>query len=161
MAVLPVEYSELVNKLNLPSDINLENLFSAHALQIRLYLKRYVETDFFEAAYLESDDEDFSDSFELGYCYLMLSMCLEFMNLKTLGQGIIKTIGMDTQSTSLLTGKEITDFKVKLELKALDLIFDYLNSYGINHMRELEIKVSGNRFMKRARVSIISGDTDE
>jgi hypothetical protein len=37
--------------------------------------------------------------------------------LKTLGEGIVKTVGLDQSATELLTGSEIDAIKAKLELR--------------------------------------------
>jgi hypothetical protein len=50
----------------------------------------------------------------------------EFISLKTLGEGIVKTVGLDQSATELLTGSEIDAFKAKLELRALTRLGDYL-----------------------------------
>lgn len=47
-------------------------------------------------------------SFRFGFCFLTLHSTCEFLNLKTLGEGIIKTVGLDQSATELLTGSEIT-----------------------------------------------------
>lgn len=46
-------------------------------------------------------------SFRFGFCFLMLHSTAEFLNLKTLGEGIVKTVGLDQSATELLTGSEI------------------------------------------------------
>jgi hypothetical protein len=60
----------------------------------------------------------------------MLHSTCEFLNLKTLGEGIVKTVGLDQSATELLTGAEIDAFKSKLELRALTVLSAYLNDAG-------------------------------
>ncbi|MCK9336009.1 MAG: hypothetical protein M0Q99_11945 [Candidatus Cloacimonetes bacterium] len=68
----------------------------------------------------------------------MLQSTCEFLNLKTLGEGIVKTIGLDQSATELLTGSEIDAFKAKLELRALTLLRNYLNQSGMDRLTELK-----------------------
>jgi hypothetical protein len=64
----------------------------------------------------------------------MLHSTCEFLNLKTLGEGIVKTVGLDQSATELLTGSEIDSFKANLELRALTGLRDYLNQQGQNRL---------------------------
>ena len=68
----------------------------------------------------------------------MLYSTAEFLNLKTLGEGIVKTVGLDQSATELLTGSEIDAFKANLELRALTLLQDYLNAQGRERLLELK-----------------------
>jgi hypothetical protein len=68
----------------------------------------------------------------------MLQSTCEFLNLKTLGEGIVKTVGFDQSATEPLTGSEIDAFKAKLELRALTGLRDYLNLQGQNRLDELK-----------------------
>ena len=69
---------------------------------------------------------------------LMLHSTCEFLNLKTLGEGIVKTVGLDQSATELLTGSEIDAFKANLELRALTGLRDYLNPNGMQRLDELK-----------------------
>ena len=62
----------------------------------------------------------------------------EFLNLKTLGEGIVKSIGLDSSTTELLTGAEIEAFKAELEIRALTLLKGFLNEEGLARMYELK-----------------------
>jgi len=84
------------------------------------------------------DDDPFLISFRFGFCFLMLQSTCEFLNLKTLGEGIVKTVGLDQAATELLTGSEIDAFKAKLELRALTLLRNYLNQSGMERLVELK-----------------------
>ncbi len=68
----------------------------------------------------------------------MLQSTCEFLNLKTLGEGIVKTVGLDQSATELLTGSEIDAFKAKLELRALIILHAYLNPAGMDRLSELK-----------------------
>ncbi len=68
----------------------------------------------------------------------MLHSTAEFLNLKTLGEGIVKTVGLDQSATELLTGSEIDAFKANLELRALNILQAYLNPTGLDRLYELK-----------------------
>jgi hypothetical protein len=68
----------------------------------------------------------------------MLHSTCEFLNLKTLGEGIVKTVGLDQSATELLTGSEIDAFKANLELRALTVLSSYLNPAGLDRLNELK-----------------------
>jgi len=68
----------------------------------------------------------------------MLYSTAEFLNLKTLGEGIVKTVGLDQSATELLTGSEIDAFKANLELRALTVLSSYLNQTGLDRLNELK-----------------------
>ena len=68
----------------------------------------------------------------------MLHSTTEFLNLKTLGEGIVKTVGLDQSATELLTGSEIDAFKANLERRALTLLRNYLNQCGMERLVELK-----------------------
>jgi len=67
----------------------------------------------------------------------MLQSTCEFLNLKTLGEAIVKTVGLDQSASELLTGSEIDAFKANLELRALIGLRDYLNLQDHNRLDEL------------------------
>jgi len=71
----------------------------------------------------------------------MLHSTAEFLNLKTLGEGIVKTVGLDQSATELLTGSEIDSFKANLELRALTGLRDYLNQQGQNRLGRTQAPV--------------------
>jgi len=71
----------------------------------------------------------------------MLHSTCEFLNLKTLGEEIVKTVGLDQSATELLTGSEIDSFKANLELRALTGLRDYLNQQGQNRLGRAQASV--------------------
>ena len=85
-----------------------------------------------------SGEDPFLVSFRFGFCFLMLHSTVEFLNLKTLGEGIVKTVGLDQSATELLTGSEIDAFKDTLELRALTILQAYLNHIGLDRLNELK-----------------------
>ena len=84
------------------------------------------------------EEEPFLISFRFGFSFLMLHSTAEFLNLKTLGEGIVKTVGLDQSATELLTGSEIDAFKANLELRSLTILKSYLNPAGLDRLNELK-----------------------
>lgn len=140
MKAIPVEVKDVITILNLPSDLVENPIFSEHEV---LVLKRLaelcMEDDYNDAA---GDDLEAGDAvyvaFRYSYAFLLLESVAEFLNLKTLGEGIVKSIGLDSAATELLTGAEIEDFKRKLEIRALTLLKGFLNEDGMARMYELK-----------------------
>jgi hypothetical protein len=80
----------------------------------------------------------------------MLHSTAEFLNLKTLGEGIVKTVGLDQSATELLTGGEIDALKANLELRALTILREYLSPIGMQRLEELN-----PRLPRSIRVGVI------
>ena len=119
-----------------------------------LFLKRVSDEEIWQQLLDDTTDTDATSSFTFSYCYLILASTLEFLNLKTIGEGIIKTTGIDTQQTALLTGSEIQSFKKNLTIKALENIEEYLNADGFERLRELKLGTSRLR-TNRTKATVI------
>lgn len=144
MKAIPVEVKDVITILNLPGDLAENPIFSEHEA---LVLKRLAELcleDDYNTAYADAGDEELEAgdplyvAFRYGYAFLLLESVAEFLNLKTLGEGIVKSIGLDSAATELLTGAEIEDFKKKLEIRALGLLKGYLSEEGMARLYELK-----------------------
>lgn len=140
MKAIPVEVKDVITILNLPADMAENPIFSEHeALVLKRLAEICLEDDYNDAA---GDDLEAGDAvyvaFRYGYAFLLLESVAEFLNLKTLGEGIVKSIGLDSSATELLTGAEIEDFKSKLEMRALGLLKGYLNEDGLGRLYELK-----------------------
>lgn len=140
MKAIPVEVKDVITILNLPGDMAENPIFSEHeALVLKRLAEICLEDDYNDAA---GDDLKAGDAvyvaFRYGYAFLLLESVAEFLNLKTLGEGIVKSIGLDSSATELLTGAEIEDFKSKLETRALSLLKAYLNEDGLARLYELK-----------------------
>ena len=140
MKAIPVEIKDVITILNLPNDMGANPIFGEHEALVMSYLERYT----LEGAYRKAQDaaldpaDKWYKAFRYGYAFLMLYSTAEFLNLKTVGEGIVKTVGLDQSATELLTGDEIEAFKGKLEMRALDMLRDYLNQAGIERYLELK-----------------------
>lgn len=143
MKAIPVEVKDVITILNLPNDMGANPIFDEHHPLVMDYLERYT----LEAAFRQAKDDELDPvdkrwaAFRYAYAFLMLYSTAEFLNLKTVGEGIVKTVGLDQSATELLTGEEIEAFKSKLELRALDLLRDYLSPAGIERYLELKPRI--------------------
>ncbi len=127
-------------------------IFKEHKAIVMETIRTIVLPEYYNRAIQDDmpEEEPFLISFRFGFCFLMLHSTCEFLNLKTLGEGIVKTVGLDQSATELLTGSEIDAFKAKLELRALTLLRDYLNQGGLERLTELK-----PRLPKVLRVGVI------
>jgi hypothetical protein len=137
---IPVETSDVLAVLNLPKEMADNVIFKEHRGLVLETIRSLVLDNYYQDAIRNDypDDDPFLVSFRFGYCFLMLQSTCEFLNLKTLGEGIVKTVGLDQSATELLTGSEIDAFKAKLELRALTLLRNYLNQSGMERLTELK-----------------------
>ena len=140
MIPIPVEAIELLAVLNLPKEMADNVIFKEHRGLVLETIRSLVLDNFYQDATRVDypEDDPFLISFRFGYCFLMLQSTCEFLNLKTLGEGIVKTVGLDQSATELLTGSEIDAFKANLELRALSILQAYLNPAGLDRLNELK-----------------------
>lgn len=140
MIPIPVETIDLLAVLNLPKEMADNVIFKEHRGLVLETIRSYVLDNYYQDATRNDyqEDDPFLISFRFGYSFLMLQSTCEFLNLKTLGEGIVKTVGLDQSATELLTGSEIDAFKAKLELRALTLLRNYLNQSGMERLVELK-----------------------
>lgn len=140
MIPIPVETIDLLAVLNLPKEMADNVIFKEHKGLVIETIRSLVLDNFYQDAIRNDypEDDPFLISFRFGFCFLMLHSTAEFLNLKTLGEGIVKTVGLDQSATELLTGSEIDAFKAKLELRALTLLRNYLNQSGMERLTELK-----------------------
>jgi hypothetical protein len=126
--------------LNLPKEMADNVIFKEHRGLVLETIRSLVLDNYYQDAIGHDypEDDPFLISFRFGFCFLMLHSTAEFLNLKTLGEGIVKTVGLDQSATELLTGSEIDAFKAKLELRALTLLRNYLNQSGMERLVELK-----------------------
>lgn len=138
-AALPVELLDVLAILNLPAEMEANTVFKNHRPLVLETINGVVIGNFYESAFDPRVDETdpLYIAFRFAYCFYMLHSTLEFLNLKTLGEGIVKTVGLDQSATELLTGVEIDAFKLKLELRALTTLSAYLNEIGKDRLAEI------------------------
>ena len=140
MIPIPVEIDTMLSILNLPKEMGDIGIFKEHKAIVMETIRTLVLDNHYQDAirYDYPDDDPFLISFRFGFCFLMLHSTCEFLNLKTLGEGIVKTVGLDQSATELLTGSEIDAFKANLELRALSVLSSYLNPTGLDRLNELK-----------------------
>jgi len=137
---IPVETDAMLVILNLPKEMVNNGIFKEHQGLVLEMIHSLVLQEHYNRATHDDlpEEERFLVSFRFGFSFLMLHSTAEFLNLKTLGEGIVKTVGLDQSATELLTGSEIDAFKAKLELRALTLLRNYLNQSGMERLAELK-----------------------
>ncbi len=140
MIPIPVEIDAMLAILNLPREMGDNGIFKEHRTLVLEIVRSVVLPEHYTRAIQDDmpEDDPFLISFRFGFCFLMLHSTCEFLNLKTLGEGIVKTVGLDQSATELLTGSEIDAFKANLELRALTGLRDYLNLQGQDRLNELK-----------------------
>ncbi len=131
-AALPVELTDVLTFLNLPVEMESNSVFKLHRPIVLETIRSVVLDNFYQSAFdpRVGEEDPLYIAFQSAYCFYMLHSTCEFLNLKTLGEGIVKTVGLDQSATELLTGAEIDAFKSKLELRALTVLTAYLNDAG-------------------------------
>jgi len=150
MSAIPVTVSTFCSVVNLPEEMENKNLFSEHEKLVMDYIERYSDGASYALALSDEGSMKLHNAFSMAYCFKLLESTAEFLNLNTLGQGIIKTTGMDQLSTELLTGEEIQRFKQRLEIRSLEAIKDYLNEDGKKILYLLKPSIASAR--NRARM---------
>ena len=140
MIPIPVEIDSMFAILNLPKEMGDNGIFKEHKAIVMEIIRTIVLPEHYNRAIQEymPEEDPLLISFRFGFCFLMLHSTAEFLNLKTLGEGIVKTVGLDQSATELLTGSEIDAFKANLELRALTILQAYLNPAGMDRLNELK-----------------------
>ncbi|GAB1365623.1 hypothetical protein MASR1M36_04940 [Candidatus Cloacimonadaceae bacterium] len=140
MIPIPVETDAMLAILNLPKEMANNGIFKEHQGLVMKMIHSLVLQEHYDRATHDDlpEEEPFLVSFRFGFSFLMLYSTAEFLNLKTLGEGIVKTVGLDQSATELLTGGEIDAFKANLELRALTTLSSYLNLAGLDRLNELK-----------------------
>jgi len=137
---IPVETDALLAILNLPKELSNNGIFKEHQGLVMEMIHSLVLQEHYDRATQDDlpEEDHLLVSFRFGFCFLMLNSAAEFLNLKTLGEGIVKTVGLDQSATELLTGSEIDAFKANLELRALTILSSYLNQTGLDRLNEIK-----------------------
>ncbi len=140
MIPIPVETEAMLAILNLPKEMGDNGIFKEHRGLVMEMIQSLVLQEHYDHAIHDDlpEEDPLLVSFRFGFCFLMLHSTAEFLNLKTLGEGIVKTVGLDQSATELLTGSEIDAFKNNLELRALTVLSSYLNPAGLDRLNELK-----------------------
>jgi hypothetical protein len=150
-AAIPVEPKALCAMLNLPDEMAGKPIFDQHVGLVLRHLERITQADALKDAFEDlREDDPIYIGFRFGYAFLMLASVAEFLNLKTLGEGIVKTIGFDAQVTELLTGAEIEAFKNGIEKRALISLQPWLNECGLDRLEQLSPRPA-----RRFRIGVI------
>ncbi len=94
MIPIPVETIDLLAVLNLPKEMTDNGIFKEHKSIVLETIRTIVLSEHYNRAIQDDipEEEPFLVSFRFGFCFLMLHSTVEFLNLKTLGEGIVKTV---------------------------------------------------------------------
>lgn len=155
MAYLPPSGADFCMMMNLPSDMAGNPLWNLHSSYVMSMMARYTIDEALLDANTYTPEEpiegetqviesEYYHPLRLAYSYFLLSQTSHLLNLKTIGQGIVKTIGLDSSATELLTGHEMDQLANTFEMKGLKALGNYISSEGI--MRERELTPSPKRF---------------
>ncbi len=155
MAYLPPSGADICAMMNLPADMADNPLWNLHSsVAMGMMLRFTIEEAMQDAEeYTPEEPEEgepvlieseYYHALRLAYSYFLLSQTAHLLNLKTIGQGIVKTIGIDASATELLTGYEMDQLSDRLELKGLKGLGEYISQAGL--MRERELTPSPKRF---------------
>jgi len=143
MAVIPVKTDEVLKTLNL-SDLSgkqrIADLFRKWEEPVLLYIKKNVTETSYKDVTSGTPDDDETVAFTIAYSYIMFSKIIEFLNLNTVGEGIIESTGIDERKTQLLGTDSIEKKKRGLELSGLRYLRTYLNETGEKRLSELSKK---------------------
>lgn len=138
--MIPVPIAEALAGLNLPADVANNPIFGEHAPLVMNYLERVMLPEPFELVSRPKEEKTviLEPIIKQVYGFLLLASTLEFLNINTLGQGIIKVIGLDATQTALLSGAEVEAMRRRLTRRALRAIVNWLNEEGLAELHELE-----------------------
>jgi hypothetical protein len=148
MAYLPVPGADFCQMMNLPADMADNPLWALHSGLVMGLMARYAIDEAMDDASTYTPEEpeegeaqeiesDYYYALRLAYSYFLLAHTAHLLNLKTLGQGIVKSIGLDSTTTSLLTGNEMDMLADTLEMKGLKALGNYISVEGLSREREL------------------------
>lgn len=136
-AAIPVDTKDICSIVNLPADMAENPIWAEHSPLVMARLAEICTTDAYDDASGDDPSDVLAAAFRIGYAFLALESTAEFLNLKTIGEGIVKTVGLDQSATELLTGHEIEAFKAGLEKRALQTMKPYLNAAGRMRLEDL------------------------
>ena len=139
-AVIPVAQADVLKTLNL-SDLSgksgISDLFTAHQPGVLLWLGRNTTESSYEEAAGASPSAAIVVAFKLAYSYIMLCNTIEFLNLNTIGKGVVESTGLDSNKTQLISQATIEKKQRGLELRALQVLNAYLSAEGKRNLINL------------------------
>jgi hypothetical protein len=141
MMAWPIVTGTICEILNLPKD-DFENntIWAHHSPDVLRYMQAHTDAAVYALVAAEEATDEIQKAFGFSYANLMLRSTVEFINLNTVGRGIIKSTGMDNLSTNLLSGSELASMRESLELKALEAVSSSLNALGQMRLSTLQPK---------------------
>jgi hypothetical protein len=119
-----------------------KNIWDNYSGATLSYLESVIEAEYYQqivaADPVPEPSLKLHNAAQLAYAFTLLSLTIDFLNLNTIGKGIVKKTGMDSDSVELLSGREIEAYKRTLQTKALEALGDYLNNTGRRLLNNLK-----------------------
>jgi hypothetical protein len=117
MNAIPVEVKDVITILNLPADMADNPIFSEHEARVMRRMAEITIDDDYNVAVEDNlnEDDPLYVAFRYSYAFLLLESVAEFLNLKTLGEGIVKARAGFIYYRAA-NGSKIEAFKAKLEI---------------------------------------------
>lgn len=143
MATLPITISKIKEITNL-QDISRTDALESHFSVALRWLAKYTNEDDY-AAVTDGTDTDAAraDSFQMAFAYVVVYYALPLLNMKTVGDGIVRTTGSLQNQVQLLSNDEIKSMQNQFRQNALEMLEPYLNRAGQALRRSLN-RTGGN-----------------
>lgn len=114
-----------------------EELITSHMFAVDLKIQGITRQDIYNAVNEETAPEPVIKAFKLALSYLLYMEIMPFLNVNTAGSGIVSSTGIDQSRTELISQAELERRQDAAELKAYELLVDYLNDAGKNRLSKL------------------------
>lgn len=148
MAYLPLTGTDICQMMNLPSDMATNALWELHQYMIMAQMDEYATEEAMADAREYSPEEpaegedpviesEYYPYLRLAYAYLAFAGVAHLLNLKTVGEGIVKTVGLESAQTSLLTGDEVEQLSRAMKLKGLKALGEYISEDGLSEIKDI------------------------
>ncbi len=144
--MIPLTPANSCKILNLKEDRAIVAMFEQHQALVMLKIEEWLTPESFDL----SKTEESPVCFNFAYAFLMLNSCIDFLNIKTSGSGIVKSTGFDSQRVDLLNQSDTKSMKFDLIKRALILMKKHLNTAGLTKLYSLTPKR-----LKPVRMAII------
>lgn len=156
MAYLPLSGTDICQMMNLPADMATNAVWDTHKYAVMALMVQYCIEDAMADALEYTPDEpaegeeqviesEYYHAMRLAFAYLALSQVAHLLNLKTVGEGIVKTVGLEAAQTSLLSGDEVEQFSSAMKLKGLQALGEYISEDGLTEIKYLTPSPKGFR----------------
>lgn len=149
-AYLPITNADALAVLNLPDKARITALFEKHKSGVLSRLALVSDSDVWEEM-ISADGSPTNEekaAYLLAYSYTLLSRTALLLNLRTVGEGIVRSAGFQDSRESLLDIKSTEEMSNKLDELSLIAIEAYLNSYGLRELDRYRYKTQTRMSVK-------------